>query len=65
MRKRTKRKMWNLIDPIQHGIVGASITPRETLDKLRFLEYSALEQRKKAAQKLNGYRKDFESLLKS
>ena len=26
---------------------------------------TTLEQRKKAAQKLNGYRKDFESLLKS
>ena len=43
MRKRTKRKVWNLIDPIQHGIVGAAITPRATLDKLRFLEYSALD----------------------
>jgi hypothetical protein len=43
MRKRTKRKMWNLIDPIQHAIVGASITHREKLDKLRMMEYSALE----------------------
>lgn len=43
MRKRTKRKMWNLIDPIQHGIVGAAITPRQTLDKLRMTEYSALD----------------------
>jgi hypothetical protein len=43
MRKRTKRKMWNLLDPIQHAVVGAAITPRATLDKLRFLEYSALD----------------------
>jgi hypothetical protein len=43
MRKKTKRKMWNLIDPITHAIVGASITHREKLDKLRLLEYSALE----------------------
>jgi len=43
MRKRTKRKMWNLLDPIAHAIVGAAITPRKTLDKLRFLEYSALD----------------------
>lgn len=43
MRKKTKRKHWNLIDPIQHGIIGAAITPRQTLDKLRFLEYSALD----------------------
>jgi hypothetical protein len=43
MRKRTKRKMWNLIDPITHAIVGATITHRDKLDKLRMLEYSALE----------------------
>ncbi len=44
MRKRTKRKViWNLVNPIGHAMVGAAITPRQTLDKLRFLEYSALE----------------------
>ena len=43
MRKRTKRKIWNLIDPITHAIVGAAITHREKLDKLRLLEYSALD----------------------
>lgn len=42
-RKKTKRKHWNLIDPLTHAIVGAAITPREKLDKLRFLEYSALD----------------------
>jgi hypothetical protein len=43
MRKTTKRKRWNLIDPITHAIVGAAITHRDKLDKLRMLEYSALE----------------------
>ena len=43
MRKRTKRKVWALIDPTQYAIIGASITHREKLDKLRMLEYSALE----------------------
>jgi len=43
MRKKTKRKVWALIDPIQHGIIGAAITQRDKLDKLRMLEYSALE----------------------
>lgn len=43
MRKRTKRKIWALLDPIAHGIIGASITPRQTLDKLRLTEYAALE----------------------
>ena len=42
-RKRTKRKHWNLLDPIAHAVVGAAITPRATLDKLRFLEYAALD----------------------
>lgn len=43
MRKRTKRKIWALLDPIAHSIVGASFTPRQTLDKLRFTEYAALD----------------------
>jgi hypothetical protein len=43
MRKRTKRKIWALLDPIAHGIIGASITPRHILDKLRFTEYAALD----------------------
>lgn len=42
-RKKTKRKHWNLIDPIQHSIVGAAITSRDKLDKLRLLEYFALD----------------------
>jgi len=43
MRKRTKRKHWALLDCVSHAIVGAAITHRERLDKLRLLEYSALE----------------------
>ena len=43
MRKKTKRKHWNLIDAVSHAIVGAAITQREKLDKLRLLEYSALD----------------------
>ena len=43
MRKRTKRRVYALIDPTQHAIIGASITHRDKLDKLRMLEYSALE----------------------
>ncbi len=43
MRKRTKRKIWALLDPIAHSIVGASYTPRQTLAKLRLTEYAALE----------------------
>lgn len=43
MRKRTKRKMWNLVDPIAHAIAGAGITTRNALDKLRLAEYAALD----------------------
>jgi len=43
MRKRTKRKVYALIDSTQHAIIGASITHRDKLDKLRMMEYSALE----------------------
>jgi hypothetical protein len=42
-RKKTKRKHWNLIDNVTHAIVGAAITQRDKLDKLRMLEYSALD----------------------
>ena len=43
MRKQVKRKVWALIDPIQHAVIGASITQRDKLDKLRVMEYSALD----------------------
>jgi hypothetical protein len=56
MRKRTKRKIWALIDPIQHGIIGAAITPRQTLNKLRFTEYAALESMVKGAGTIHDWR---------
>lgn len=59
MRKTTKRKKWNLIDPITHSIVGAAITQRDKLDKLRLLEYSALE----AISKGNGTVTDWRTLV--
>ena len=43
MRKQVKRKVWALIDPIQHAVIGASITQRDKLDKLRVMEYSSLD----------------------
>jgi hypothetical protein len=56
MRKKTKRKHWNLIDPIQHGIIGASITQRDKLDKLRLLEYSALDAMTKGSGTISDWR---------
>lgn len=44
MRKHTKRKIWSTqINTVLHAITGAAITPRQTLDKLRLTEYTALE----------------------
>jgi hypothetical protein len=59
MRKRTKRKFWALLDPIAHGIVGASYTPRHLLDKLRLTEYAALESITKG----NGTVQDWRTLV--
>jgi hypothetical protein len=59
MRKRTKRKIWNLLNPIQHALTGAAITQRDKLDKLRMLEYSALE----AITKGNGTVHDWRTLV--
>jgi hypothetical protein len=56
MRKRTKRKIWALIDPIAHGIIGAAITPRQTLDKLRLTEYAALESMTKGSGTVQDWR---------
>jgi hypothetical protein len=56
MRKKTKRKVWNLIDNVTHAIVGASITQRDKLDKLRMLEYSALEAMTKGSGTVTDWR---------
>ena len=49
MKKKVKRTHWNLVNPIAHALVGAAITQREKLDKLRLLEYSALDAMTKGA----------------
>jgi hypothetical protein len=48
--------MWNLIDPITHAIVGAAITQRGKLDKLRMLEYSALDSMTKGSGTVTDWR---------
>lgn len=42
-RKKCKRKVWALIDPVALAISGAAITDTASLDKLRMLELSAIE----------------------
>jgi hypothetical protein len=43
MRKHTRRKVWNRMDPIALAIAGAAITDTALLDKLRMKELQALE----------------------
>ena len=43
MRKRTKRKVWALVNPIQHAIEGAAITPKSKADTLDRGELVAIE----------------------
>jgi len=43
MRKRTRRKVYPLLNPIAHAIEGACITTQEDLDKLRQRELKSLE----------------------
>jgi hypothetical protein len=42
-RKATRRKHWELIDPIKHAIAGACITSNSHLDKLRIRELAAID----------------------
>ena len=56
MRKTTKRKHWNLIDSVTHAIIGAAITQRDKLDKLRMLEYSALDSMTKGSGTVTDWR---------
>lgn len=42
MRKRTKRKVYPLLNPIEHAISGACVSPEADLDKLRERELKAI-----------------------
>ena len=43
MRKQCRRKIWSKVNPIEHAIIGALITPDNLLDGLRLIELSAIE----------------------
>ena len=43
MRKHTRRKVWQLVNPIEHAILGAQITHQKSLDALQLRELSSLE----------------------
>lgn len=59
MRKQCRRKIWSKVNPIEHAIVGAAITPNDLLDRLRLIELSAIESLVKG----NGTIGDWRSLV--
>jgi hypothetical protein len=42
-RKRCKRKVYPLLNSLAHGIAGAAVSDKQSLDKLRLCELSALD----------------------
>lgn len=43
MRKKCKRKIWNLVNPIESAILGACVSAEKPLNTLRLAELSALD----------------------
>lgn len=43
LRKRTKRKVYKLVNPIVYAIEGVSLISKELLDKLRLMELASLD----------------------
>ena len=56
MRKQCRRKIWSKVNPIEHAITGAAITPEDKLDKLRMGELSAIESMVKGNATTNDWR---------
>jgi hypothetical protein len=57
MRKKIKRKIWSTqINTITHAVTGAAITERDKLDKLRLMEYSALDAMVKGSGTISDWR---------
>jgi hypothetical protein len=42
-RKRCKRKVYPLLNSLAHGIAGAAVSDKQSLDKLRLCELSAID----------------------
>ena len=56
MRKATKRKIYDRVNPILMAMQGVAMTDKESLDKLRFGELSAIESITKGSGTLWEYR---------
>lgn len=55
-RKRCRRKVYALVNVVEHAIAGASITATADLDRLRMLELTALESFKKGTPSIADWR---------
>lgn len=42
-RKKCRRKVWKLVNPIMHAVEGAAVTPVAELNKLRVIELNAID----------------------
>lgn len=56
MRKATKRKIWNRIDPVAHAIAGASKIDEASLNILRMNELAAIDSMAHGQGTLTDYR---------
>lgn len=56
MRKRTRRKVYALVNPIAHAIAGACITDEQSLDKLRLGELAAIDAMTRGAASIHDWR---------
>ena len=55
MRKRTKRKVYELVNPIVHAIEGAAITPESRLAELQIRELGSIDAMTKGHGTLQDY----------
>ena len=44
MKKRCKRKVWQLVNPIDMAVMGACVSAKKPLDTLRLAELSAIDE---------------------
>jgi hypothetical protein len=56
MRKRTKRKIWNRIDPVAHAIAGAAKIDEASLNIMRINELAAIDAMAHGQGTLTDYR---------
>ena len=56
MKKRTKRKVYKLVDPIKMAMMGAAVAHKEVIDKVRIKELIAIDDFYKGNANLESWR---------